>query len=246
MSETYIMPDGVIQLEALVVEAVKDVELCDAAEQLAADEIARFEKERIEIEADLRQAEDTHQKIACDRVGAYWMLGRAITNLEAALAADKGKHSEDTPRKRAIELAGNNSRYQRAKDIGSFFNSKDDAEQAAKTQSFNSILKEIAEKKSEGRKAKGHAAPGRKPTTTKTTKVVKPVAHKASVASSSESLPTGNDQVVAEEETKTAQPSITPEELAVVNTFVAAVGGWERAIHVIEEGHKKWQQNQNG
>ena len=110
------------------------------------------------MEADLQEADDAQQKAACERVGAYWTLGQAITNLEMALAANKGKHSKNTPRKRAIELAGNNARYQRAKAIGLHFTCKADAEEAARCRSLNEICDEIAEKKAEDRKAKGQEA----------------------------------------------------------------------------------------
>lgn len=163
--------------------------------------------------------------------------------MEAALATNKGKHATDTPRKRAIELAGNNARYQRAKDIGSHFDCRADAEEAAVAQSFNAILKEIAERKAVNRQAKGQEAPGRKPKASKIAKVVKPVANKAPVAEQDEASEEDNDQAAAEE-IITIQPSVTPDELAAVNTFVTAVGGWERAIYVIEKGYEKWQQNQ--
>ena len=151
MSSTYIEDDGVIQLETAVTEAAREVERCDAAEEKAAEEVSRIEREMVEIEANLLDADDAQQKVAIERVGAYWTLGQAITNLEIALAANKGKHSKDTPRKRAIELAGNNARYQRAKAIGLHFTCKADAEEAARTRSINDICDGIAEKKAEDR-----------------------------------------------------------------------------------------------
>jgi len=237
MSSTYIEDDGVIQLETAVTEAAREVERCDAAEETAIGEVSRIEREMVEMEANLQEADDAQQKVAIERVGAYWTLGQAITNLETALAANKGKHLKNTPRKRAIELAGNNARYQRAKAIGVHFGSREDAEQAATTRSLNEICDEIAEKKVADRKAKGQEAPGRKPTKTP----VKPVARKT---------PTGNvpatdeDEVAAEEETETTPPSITPDEVEAVETFVATVGGWNRAIYLIEKGCQKWEENQ--
>jgi hypothetical protein len=229
--------EGVIQLEAIVTEAAREVERCDAAEEKAAEEVSRIEREMVEIEANLLEADDAQQKAAIDRVGAYWSLGRAITNLETALATNKGKHSANTPRKRAIELAGNNSRYQRAKSIGSFFNNKADAEQVATTRSFNAILTEIAEKKATDRKAKGQEAPGRKPTKTP----VKPVARKTPATN----VPaTDEDEVADEEESETTQPFVTPEEVKAVETFVAMVGGWSRAVYLVQKGYQKWKENQ--
>jgi ParB-like chromosome segregation protein Spo0J len=43
-----------------------------------------------------------------------------------------------------------------------------------------------------------------------------------------------------------AVAGITPEELAALQTFVTAVGGWERAKSVVEEGYRQWQQNHEG
>jgi hypothetical protein len=228
----------VIQLETAVTEAAREVERCDAAEETAIGEVSRIERELVDIEADLQEADDAQQKAGIERVGAYWTLGPAITNLETALAASKGKHSKDTPRKRAIELAGNNSRYQRAKAIGSLFNNKADAEQAVTIRSFNAILEEIAEKKAEDRKVKGQEAPGRKPT--------KPLATPVARKTPATTVPaTDEDEVAAEEETETTQPSITPEEVKAVETFVTAVGGWNRAVYLIQKGYQKWQQNKN-
>lgn len=229
VSPTYITPENVIQLETLVTEAVKEVERCDAADQTATDTIAR-------IEAELQQAEDAQRKVASNRVGAYWMLGRAIVDLEAALAANKGKHAEDTPRKRAIELAGNNARYQRAKAIASHFESRINAEHAANWQSFNDILAEIAEKKAEDRQSKGQKTPGRKPTVKKVARKVTPEA--------SDSATEQDDDHGTEEEAEAPQSPATPEEMKAVLTFVDAVGGWTRAIYLIKEGHQKWQENQ--
>jgi hypothetical protein len=236
MSSTYIEDDGVIQLETAVTEAAREVERCDAAEETAIGEVSRIEREMVEMEADLHEADDAQQKAAIERVGAYWTLGQAITNLETALAANKGKHSANTPRKRAIELAGNNARYQRAKAIGVHFGSRENAEQAATTRSLNEICDEIAEKKAEDRKAKGQEAPGRKLTKTP----VKPVARKTPTAN----VPaTDEDEVATEEETETTQPPITPTEVQAVETFVSAVGGWNRAVYLIQKGYQKWQQD---
>jgi hypothetical protein len=229
MPPTYITSEVVIQLETLVTDAVKEVERCDADDETATNTIAQ-------IESDLQQAEDAQQKVAIDRVGAYWTLGRAIVNLESALAANKGKHSEDTPRKRAIELAGNNARYQRAKAIASHFESRTDAEQAAQWQSFNDILAEISEKKAEDRQTKGQKTPGRKPAMKKVERNVLPEA--------SDSDAQTDDDRDATEEAEVPQATIMPEEMKAVSAFVAAVGGWTRAIYLIKEGYQKWQQNQ--
>jgi len=242
--QTYIADATAIQLETAVTEAVKEVERCEAAENTAANKVEQIEKMLFDTEAELQQAEEDRQKVSINRMGAYWTLGRAIKDLETALAADKGKHLKDTPRKRAIELAGNNSRYQRAKDVGSHFSSRADAEKAAVARSFNDILRQIAEQKAEDRQAKGQEAPGRKPLASKIAKVVKPVAHKTPVAEEDEASEDDNHEPAAEE-IITIQPSVTPEELAAVNTFVTAVGGWERATFIIEKGYEKWQQNQN-
>jgi 3-methyladenine DNA glycosylase/8-oxoguanine DNA glycosylase len=242
--QTYIADATAIQLETAVTEAVKEVERFEAAENTAAEKVENIERMLFDTEAELQQAEEDRWKVSINRMGAYWTLGRAIKDLEAALANNKGKHTADTPRKRAIELAGNNARYQRAKDVGSHFSSRADAEKAAVAQSFNAILKEIAEKKSEDRQAQGQQAPGRKPTASKIAKVATPVANKPPVAEEDEASEEDNDQSAAEE-IITIRPSVTPEELAAVNTFVTAVGGWERAIFIIEKGHEKWQQNQN-
>jgi len=57
----------------------------------------------------------------------------------------------------------------------------------------------------------------------------------------------GDDSQAEEDSIADAdQPPVTPEELMAVQTFVAAVGGWERAFFVMEEGYKTWKQNQNG
>jgi hypothetical protein len=261
MTENHIADETVVQLETIVTEAVKVVVCFDTADKTAVEKVAT-------IKADLRQAEKDKQKVACDRVGAYWVLGRAIIDLEAVLAANKNKHSEDTPRKRAIELAGGNARYQKAKSIGSFFNSETDATKAAMSRSFNEILNEIARVKDERRKAKGQKTPGRKPTVITVAKNVKPMAYSLPNLESEMALPS---DLVAEEETEVTPPlavameemeetpsainvengeaseipfPITPEEFRAVETFVAAVGGWNRATYLIEEGHKKWLQNQ--
>jgi hypothetical protein len=214
--QTYIADATAIQLETAVAEAAKEVERCEAAEGAAAEKVEQIEKMLFETKAELQQAEEARQKIGYDRVGAYWTLGRAIKDLEAALATNKGKHSTDTPRKRAIELAGNNARYQRAKDVGTHFGSRADAEAAAKTRSFNDILRQIAEQKAENRQAKGKEAPGRKLTASKIAKVAKPVAQKTPVAEKDEasatkaqetSQPKGND---IKEATITPQPHIRP------------------------------------
>lgn len=241
MSSTYITArEGVIQLEALVTEAVREVERCDAADEKAAEEVVRIEREIVEIEANLQEAEEARQKVACERLGAYWTLGQAITNLETGLAANKGKHSKDTPRKRAIELAGNNARYQRAKAVGLRFNCKADAEEVGRYRSLNEICDEIAEKKAADRKAKGQEAPGRKPKPTKVP--VKPVARKTPAAK--EKIPVEDNDEPVEKETGTTQPSITPEEVKVIETCVHAVGGWNRAMYLIQELYKKWEENQ--
>lgn len=39
---------------------------------------------------------------------------------------------------------------------------------------------------------------------------------------------------------------ITPNEFRAVTAFVKAVGGWTRAKWLLEEGEKKWRENQNG
>jgi hypothetical protein len=241
---TYIADATAIQLETAVTEAVKEVERFEAAENTAAEKVENIERMLFDTEADLQQAEEDRWKVSINRMGAYWTLGRAIKDLETALVTNKGKHSTDTPRKRAIELAGTNARYQRAKDVGTHFSSRADAEEAAKTRSFNEVLRQIAEQKAEDRQAKGQQAPGRKPTASKVAKVVKPVAGKAPVAEEDEASEEDNHEPVAQE-IITIQPSVTPEELAAVNAFVTAVGGWERATFIIEKGYEKWLQNQN-
>ncbi len=243
MSANYIAPEGVIQLESVVADAAKEVERCDAADEMAVEEVVRLERERVEIEAQLQQAEDTRQKVACDRLGAYWTLGRAITDLEGALAADKGKHGKQTPRQRAIELAGNNARYQRAKEISVQFGSRADAEESARCRSFNEILRGIAEEKAAARKHKGQEAPGRKPMAKKTS--VKAIGRKAPV-SQGKAAAEEKEEGTTDEEAEDTQSPVTPEEVKIVNTFVDAVGGWGRAVWLIEECYQKWQQNQKG
>jgi hypothetical protein len=51
---------------------------------------------------------------------------------------------------------------------------------------------------------------------------------------------------IDETEMEPTTPPITVEELAAVNIYVKAVGGWERAICIIEECYQKWNENQNG
>lgn len=240
-SPSCITPESVIQLEALVTEAAQEVERCDAADQAATDAMAR-------LEADLQQAEDIQRAVASDRLGAYWTLGQAIQHLEIALAANKGKHSEDTPRARAIQLAGNNSRYQRAKMIASYFPSRAEAEEAAKWQSLNEILEEIAATKAEDRANKGHKAPGRKPTVPKVPRKVTPDVPEADSQKDKGAGTAEDETEVApsastEEETETFQSPITQDEIEAVTTFVTAVGGWTRAVYLIKEGYQKWQEN---
>ena len=64
-------------------KAVEEVERCEDADQAAEDKVAQLDTERQEAEA-------FRQKTACDRIAAYWKLGGAIVDLEAALAANKG------------------------------------------------------------------------------------------------------------------------------------------------------------
>jgi hypothetical protein len=238
--QTYIADATAIQLETAVTKAVEEVERCEAAQATAEDKVEQIERQLVDVEADLQEAEEARRKLARERLGAYWTLGRAITGLETALAANKGKHSTDTPRKRAIELAGNNARYQRAKAIGSHFDCRADAEEAAVVQSFNDILKQIAEKKWEDRKTKGQEAPGRKPE--KNPKVATPVNRKAPLPQKEEVVT--DDESVAEEENENPQSSITTQEMEAVETFVASVSGWNRAIIVMKKGHEQWLQNQ--
>ena len=241
--QTYITPESVIQLESAVTKAVEEIEQCEVAHTTAEDKVDQIERQLVNVEADLQDAEEVRHKLACERLGAYWTLGRAIADLETALAADKNKHSDNTPRKRAIELAGNNARYQRAKAIGSHFSCRTDAEKAAVDRSFNEILKEIAERKSEDRKTKGQKAPGRK--SEKNTKVASAVNRKTPVPQQNE-VATDDESVAEEEEIENTQSSITVQEVEAVKTFVASVGGWNRAIYLIKKGHEQWLQNQNG
>lgn len=239
--QTYIADATAIQLETAVTKAVEEVERCEAAQATAEEKVEQVERQLVDVEADLQEAEEARRKLACERLGAYWTLGRAITDLETALAVNKGKHSTDTPRKRAIELAGTNARYQRAKAIGSHFDSRADAEKAAVVQSFNGILKEIAEKKSEDRKVKGQQAPGRKPE--KNPKVASPVNRKPPLPQKEEVV-TDDVSVAEEEEPEVESSPITADEVEAIKTFVASVGGWSRAIYLITKGHKQWLQNQ--
>lgn len=239
--QTYIADSTAIQLETAVKKAAEEVERCETAHETAEKRVDQIERQLVDVEADLQEADEARRKLACDRFGAYWTLGRAITDLETALAANKGKHSTDTPRKRAIELAGTNARYQRAKAIGSHFDCRADAEKAAVVQSFNGILKEIAEKKSEDRKVKGKQAPGRKPE--KNPKVATPVNRKAPMPQKEEMV-TDDVSAAEEEETKVEPSPITADEIEAVKTFVASVGGWNRAIYLITKGCEQWLQNQ--
>jgi hypothetical protein len=239
--KTYIADATAIQLETAVTKAAEEVERCEAAQATAEEKVDQIERRLVDVEADLQEAEEARRKLACERLGVYWTLGRAITDLETALVANKGKHSTNTPRKRAIELAGNNARYQRAKAISSHFDCRDDAEKAAVVQSFNDILKQIAEKKSEDRKAKGQEAPGRKPE--KNPKVATSVNRKAPVPQEDE-VATDDVSVAEEEETEVEPSSITAEEMEAVKIFVASVGGWNRATYLMKEVYQKWLQNQ--
>jgi hypothetical protein len=46
--------------------------------------------------------------------------------------------------------------------------------------------------------------------------------------------------------TENGSSQITPSEFEAVTAFVKAVGGWTRAKWLLEEGEKKWRENQNG
>jgi hypothetical protein len=46
--------------------------------------------------------------------------------------------------------------------------------------------------------------------------------------------------------TENGSSQITPNEFEAVTAFVEAVGGWTRAKWLLEEGEKKWHENQNG
>ena len=223
-TESYITPETVIQLEDLVTKAAKDVERCETAEQVAKDKVDQLETE-------LEEAVESREKTACDRIAAYWTLGRSILDLEKALASNKGKHTENTPRKRAIELAGDPNRYQRAKAIALHFDHQGDAEEAAKWKSFNEIHNDISTPKAEERKEKGQKAPGRRPVK-KAVKKEKP---------KETSKPKTTSTIEDDEEIQPSQ-----EEMEAVLNFVKVVGGWSRAILLIEEVHKKCSENQNG
>ena len=111
------------------------------------------------------------------------------------------------------------------------------------TRSFNDILREIAEKKAEDRKAKGQEAPGRKPSASENTKVATPVSRKAPVSNVDKTV-AGGESAVEKEEPEIGRPSITADEVKAVESFVISVGGWNRATYLIKECYTKWLQNQ--
>lgn len=224
------------QLEEGIVKAAKEVERLDIADTAAEEKVNTLERKQVEIAGHLKKASDFHSKISHDRIRAYWILGRCIVAFEKN-SPDKGKRGKPTPRVRAIELAGNNPRYQRAKAIYDHFDSIDKAGDALKKKPFVFILDEIAAKKKDKRKAEGKKAPGRKANS---------VAKKVDIPKAQpgeQKAGTHSDTPVL---TKKEEP-ITPEEIKLLKEFVDKAGGWNRAIYLVEEGYRQWQHaNKNG
>jgi hypothetical protein len=164
-------------------------------------------------------------------VKGYLALGQALLQLRPLFPGHWEKHLKD--------LGIDETRWKRAKAIAEHF--KD----AKELEGFSTI-DDALKKTRWGRSQRQNK--GTKPRTPQ----AKPVARKgatskpgkASAFKAQRTSPAKEDD--AKEEMEATQPPITPEELAAVNTYVKAVGGWDRAVYVIEEGYKKWKQNLNG
>jgi len=188
-------------------------------------------KEIVRLDAEAKNANALIDQMEHSTVKTYFKLGQLLLQLRPHFPGQWEKHLK--------ELGIDETRWKRGKAIAEHF--KDEKK-------LNGIatLDEALKQTRWGRSQRQNKEP--KPQTAK----AKPVARKGSTAKSRKASapkaqrtsPATEDD--AKEETEPTQPPITPEELAAVNTYVKAVGGWDRAIYVIEEGHKKWQQNQNG
>jgi hypothetical protein len=241
-------PETVGQLEARIREAAKAVNQCE-------EEVAKAEADEDEAKICFEDAKFETVTAHAHLIGKAFVLGGELDALDKQMASTKGQHREDTFRKRAIELLGNKNAVYRPLAIYRYLTaegitSEEDAVLSAgdRGESYRTLA-EIAQRAlADGERSKRQSETGEPPKASKNnarrSAKMNPVARRLS-ASRAETSTNHNNQA-AEDRTETTQLPIASEELAATKTFVAAVGGWTRAIYLITEGYQKWRQNQNG
>jgi hypothetical protein len=188
-------------------------------------------KEISRLDAAAKDANSLIDQMEHSAVKTYFKLGQFLLQLRPHFPGQWEKHLK--------ELGIDQSRWKRAKTLAEHFK---DAKELNGIATIDEALRQTrwghSQRQNKGVKQQAAKAKPvvRKGSTAKTGKASAPKAQKTSPATEGH----------AKEETETTQPPITSKELASVQTFVAAVGGWGRAIYLIEESYKKWNQNQNG